>query len=327
MLQPPAYTFQSTVQQPIEDWALVAPSANFRNPPETTQYLPAGNYVRHTPEPSRKDIPEPEEDLGQEGEEDQKNDPDLVAKFESLALDEDKDTYPAELHTATTLPPPSRLEPKRHASEIPRFESEWFRHPTNTRDRLSGHSAQTSVSSTISATSLVAPPGLPPPPHPMAPTTTHMYIPHQPYTSYSSNNLMQVPAAVPMYQVPTAYYLCQPTVVPVAVPYPCFAYPQPTYSKVDPPRRYFSSKQQPYVMAPVAPAPSQEVSDMALALIKDYEHTGDYKKLAGQIAKLARLQSGSRFLQKEVDKADRPFLTFVLHEVLLCISLFFLSHW
>lgn len=111
------------------------------------------------------------------------------------------------------------------------------------------------------------------------------------------------------------YYVTQSAVMPIPIIYGYFSYPQVSYNKM-PPRRYQSSKQQIYPgVIPPSVLLESEVSTPALNRIKEYEKSGDIGKLAGEICKLARLQTGSRFLQKEVEKGSQAFLTFILNEV------------
>ena len=313
---PHEFTPSHTQRQPQVDWSSRTPPNAFHNMPDTTQYRSTGPYGKMPPEREGQYFMENRE-------EEDKADPDLMAKFESLALDEqdqNEDEHPAQLYYDYDVTPSKvRSEPKRHASEAQiGFEYEWKKNairppPGLNVDRHSGPSVKTNVSSSLSVTSLPLPPS-----QPLPPPRANVYM-HPPYSSYSSNCLPMVSAGIQLYPMP-GFYICQPTVVPVAMPYGCYTgYPQMTYKPE--PRRYLSSKQQPFhgpvQTPPQIPMPSSDSPDVVISIIKDYELTGEYKKLTGQIVELARLQSGSRFLQKEIDKGNNAFISFVLHEVII----------
>ncbi len=249
----------------------------------------------------------------------------LDCKLSSLCIDDDAHEYeehPAVLK-ATQAPPVQALEPRRHASEIPFFKSEWSRSPWRPKpalERDSAHSASTGVSSSLSLHNYTSP-GIPQPPglYPAAPQPS---IPSAPYyhPSYSSTTLMQPVMAMqnayaPMYQIPEYYAatLCQPVFVPVAVPYYQYAAPP----KCQPPARGYSSFTKLPVQTMSTPRKgSPDPEEGTHPLVQKFEENGrDCKILAGHVAKLGKSQSGSRFLQKEVEKADPAFLSFVVHEV------------
>lgn len=122
-----------------------------------------------------------------------------------------------------------------------------------------------------------------------------------------------------MYPIPS-YYVAQPNIMPIPVVYGYFNYPQVTYKMA--PRRYLSSRQQVYSeLIPTLDSGGSTLVEGALTVIKDYEKTGDFTKLTGKICKLAQLQAGSRFLQKEIERGGQEFLTFVIGEVLFDILL------
>jgi len=334
MMQLPPYAYQTSGAQPTISWSanpvIYQQELNINSGQIAPQYSTPEKYkipseVR-SPETEVQD-PEP----NSEDEEDNKNDPDLQAKFESLAIDDgDKDEHPAELNPPILIAPVSKLEPKRHSSEIPRLESEWKSpipykiSPEKIPERRSAHSPRTSktnVNSSLSETSFGLPPGLPTPLPKTSPQPQSQSFYAHPY-SYSSNNVIQplIQTGYQYYQMP-GYYLCQPAVIPMPMQYACYpSYPQQMTYKTEP-KRYFSSKQQPYIGNPLPNIVSDpEQTEYVLTVIKEYEDAKDYKKLSGHIAKLARLQSGSRFLQKEIEKADGPLLAFVLHEVFLIVN-------
>jgi hypothetical protein len=246
----------------------------------------------------------------------EKTDPDLLAKFESLALDEsDNEEYPAELRSSFK-PTRPRLEPKRHTSDLPRLLTEWNAGWSKQSPQPSTHSpqvSQTDLASVLPTGTANKPPGL---------SALHRHNCYQ--HPYSSNNLPQVISNVPVYPM-TSYYVSQPNMMPIPVVYGYFNYPQVPYKMT--PRRYLSSTylnnkqectQQVYPeLIPTSDTVGPIVAEGALAVIKEYEKSGDFTKLAGKICKLARLQAGSRFLQKEIERGGQGFLSFAIGEVVL----------
>lgn len=278
--------------QPTEKRVQIASPLNFPNTATTANYsIPTDYSDTHA---GRK-LSDNEE----------KTDPDLLAKFESLALDEsDNEEYPAELRSSAK-PARPRPEPKRHTSDLPRLLTEWNKGWAKTSPQPATYSprvSQTDLASVLPAPAPRNPPGL------AAPQRPACY-----QHPYSSNNLPQVVGNVPMYAMPN-YYVSQPSVMPVPVIYGYFNYPQVPYKPA--PRRYLSSTQQVYSgLAPASDSVGPIVAEGALAVIKEYEKSGDYTKLTGKICKLARLQAGSRFLQKEIERGGQGFLSFVIGEV------------
>eukprot|EP00826_Nyctotherus_ovalis_P064851 TRINITY_DN9521_c0_g1_i4.p1 TRINITY_DN9521_c0_g1~~TRINITY_DN9521_c0_g1_i4.p1 ORF type:complete len:276 (-),score=58.04 TRINITY_DN9521_c0_g1_i4:1019-1846(-) len=219
-------------------------------------------------------------------------DPDLLMRFNSLGLDDDEEQSAGpRRHASGTLPvrPPPKVRLKLSHGPLQLTGS--FKAPRNPRNTLS--------SSKVVNSSL-APPGLMLPPQ-----NPSFYIP------YSTNSLPQFVGTVPMCSMPQ-YYVWQPEIVPISVVYD---YPKP-HCKPEP-RRFFSSKKQvfPLVTEPLTTF-NTELSEKAIMLIKEYERTGNFKRLEGEIANLAKIQSGSRFLQKEVEKAGTEFFNFILQQVL-----------
>ncbi len=231
----------------------------------------------------------------------------LSSKFASLCMEEDSDEYdehPAVLQTTFTAPP-QRVEPRRHTSEIPFFQSEWSYSPWHpVRDRDSAQSASTTGTGVSSSHSLHAYVGtnIPQPPGLFPARTVAPSAYYQP--SYSATSLPQPVMSIPgqtymqMYQIPEYY----PAVV--AMP------PVPYYSYLPPESVGFSK-------APLAPVPkASETEEGTHPLVQKFEEGGkDLKILAGHVAKLAKCQNGSRFLQKEVEKGEPSFIAFVVHEV------------
>lgn len=265
---------------------------------------PAANYS----------IPTDYSDTQQErklSESEEKTDPDLLAKFESLAIDEsDNEEYPEGLRS-NIKPPRPRPEPKRHISDLPRLLTEWNagwgKNPQQSTT-YSPRVSQTDLASVLPTTTPIKPPGLSAPQRP----GTYQH-------PYSSSNLTQVVSNIPMYPIPS-YYVAQPNIMPIPVVYGYFNYPQVTYKMA--PRRYLSSRQQVYSeLIPTLDSGGSTLVEGALTVIKDYEKTGDFTKLTGKICKLAQLQAGSRFLQKEIERGGQEFLTFVIGEVLFDILL------
>jgi len=235
-------------------------------------------------------------------------DPDLLMRFNSLGLDDlDNEEDKA----------PQGIAPRRHASEMlalkqpnkmrPKLShdllhlTENFEAPRNPRE---AHSFSKAVMSKGFG-SVGEPPGLMPPTIQNPP----LYIP------YSTNGLPQFVGSVPMCSMPQ-YYVCQPEIVPVPVMYSYIDYPKVPCKPE--PRRFFSSKKQVYPLL-IKPfiSTNTELSEKAIMLIKEYEKSGDYKKLAGEVGNLAKVQSGSRFLQKEIEKGGSEFFHFILQEVTL----------
>lgn len=259
-------------------------------------------YVNDTP------IPNSSQPKLNPNDQEEKTDSDLLAKFNSFALDEsDSDEHPCELRTAEKFPRP-HLEPKRHTSELPRLLTEWNIgwSKLNNSPTRSPRSMQTELS-----TGPIKPHGKPPGLAP--PNTQRPPYMHHPYSSNNLTQVIQTQGNIPMYNIP-GYYLYQPTVVPVPMVYGYYNYPQMNY-KMEP-QTYLNSTQQPYAgPIPNGIPPTSEISEAILALIKEYEKSGDFTKLSGEVRKLARLQSGSRFLQKEIEKTNPGFFAFVLKEI------------
>ena len=245
------------------------------------------------------------------------NDPELLAKFKSLDIDElDDDKYPSELLTSSNTPQPQfKVEPRRHASDFSLLKIESRPFPRKTQQTINAQrGARNSFSSSKVFGSFGVPPGL-------ASNTTHKQVPASMYMQhpYSSTNLNQFPGPMPIYPIPQ-YYVCQPQVIPVPMVYGCYNYPQVPH-KPEPRRNSsFMKSTNPMIFEPIQNIPP-ELSESAIALIKYYEKTGDYAKLSGEIFNLAKIQSGSRFLQNELDKGNSGFITFLLKEVFPSLSL------
>jgi len=239
----------------------------------------------------------------------EKADLDLLAKFESLALDEsDNEEYPAELRSSFK-PSRPRLEPKRHTSDLPRLLTEWNAGWAKKSPQSSTYSprvSQTDLASVLPIGTPNKPPGL--------------SAPHRPNCYQhpsSSNNLPQVVGNMPVYPM-TSYYVSQPNIMPIPVVYGYFNYPQVPYKMA--PRRYLSSKQQVYSgLISASNLTRPIIPEDALTIIKEHEKSGDFTKLAGKVCKLARLQAGSRFLQKEIERGGQGFLSFVIKEVVFAV--------
>jgi len=137
------------------------------------------------------------------------------------------------------------------------------------------------------------------------------FVPHSnAFGTRSTTNLSQVVSTLPYYPVPQ-YYGFQPEMVPVQMLYGYYDYPTKPVQK-----KYFSSKNQiPSLLSEQTNA-SAELTEKAIILMKEYENSGDYKKLEGEVSGIAKVQSGSRFLQQELDKSDPEFFNFILQEVL-----------
>jgi hypothetical protein len=127
--------------------------------------------------------------------------------------------------------------------------------------------------------------------------------------SQGTTNLLQVVGTLPLYSVPQ-YYGYQAEMVPVPVLYGYYDYPSKSM-----PKRYFRSKKQVASFLPETSI-STELTEKAIILMKEYESSGDYKKLEGEVSGMAKVQSGSRFLQEELDRPNPEFLNFILQEVL-----------
>lgn len=136
---------------------------------------------------------------------------------------------------------------------------------------------------------------------------------YDPYAStmarQSTGALPQYFGNVPIYSVPQ-YYAWQPEAVPTPVLYGYYDYP-----KAGKQRKYSGARKQVFSTTDVVTNVSSELSEKALLLVKEYETSGDHRKLAGAISDLAKVQSGSRFLQKELGKSNSDFLAFVIREV------------
>lgn len=218
-------------------------------------------------------------------------DPDLLMRFNSLGLDDDEEQGAGpKRHASEVLPvrPPPKVRPKLSHGPLQLTGS--FKAPRYPRNTLS--------SSKVVNSSL-APPGLMP-----QPQNPPFYIP------YGASSLPQFVGTVPVCSMPQ-YYVWQPEIVPIPVVYD---YPK-IHCKPEP-RRFFSSKKQvfPLVTEPLTSF-NTELSEKAIMLIREYERTGNFKRLEGEIANLAKVQSGSRFLQKEVEKASTEFFNFILQQV------------
>lgn len=252
---------------------------------------------------------DPSNFYGYEDVQEERTDPDLLMRFNSLGLNELDDEDEKIAQTPG---------PHRHASEIVSLK-ETFEVPSKLPHgslqftgsfKVPRNPHNTFASSKV-LTSNIAPPRL------VSPTiqNTPLYIP------YSTNNLSQSMSTIPLCSVPQ-YYVCQPEFVHIPMMYGYY-----DYAKVTPkpePRKFLSSKKQAYPLRSptVSELPATvctELSEKAVTLIKEYERSGDYVILAGEIGKLAKVQSGSRFLQKEVEKADNEFLLFMLKEVCLLL--------
>lgn len=231
----------------------------------------------------------------------EKTDPDLLMRFNSLGLNEldDEDEKVAQTpgprrHASEMLPQKEPLKVRSKLSHGPLQLTGSFKAPRNPRNTFS---------SSKTLTSSIAPPGL----MPQTSQNPTLYVP------YSTNNLPQFMGSIPLCPVPQ-YYVCQPEFVPVPMMYGYYDYAK--VARKPEPRRFLSSNKQVYPMVSESPATiCTELSEKAIMLIKEYERSGDYTTLTGEIGKLAKVQSGSRFLQKEVEKADDEFLIFMLKEV------------
>ena len=235
-------------------------------------------------------------------------DPDLLAKFESFALDEsDPDEYPT-APLPTNVSQNIELEPRRHVSELSYFSPK--RKPKlKLSQEHPNYSSPRKVPNATSSSKLVSSFGIPPPGlAPPRPPDPHVYAQH----TYSSNNLNQYMGNMQMYPM-QQYYVCQPQPMPIPMIYGCYTYPEINCKQR--PQRYYSSTSQIYQGNTDNGFIINEASEATMRLIRDYERSGDYTKLAGKIRNLAKLQSGSRFLQKELDKADNKFFDFILNEV------------
>eukprot|EP00826_Nyctotherus_ovalis_P057726 TRINITY_DN7901_c0_g1_i1.p1 TRINITY_DN7901_c0_g1~~TRINITY_DN7901_c0_g1_i1.p1 ORF type:complete len:309 (+),score=21.01 TRINITY_DN7901_c0_g1_i1:71-997(+) len=230
--------------------------------------------------------------------EDLKDDPELLRRFGSLNLD-DLD------YTAAAFEGQG-IEPRRHASELIRSGSGVKVRPKLSHGPLQGtandkglRSPRNIFSSTKDLGSSAFPPGLRP-----------LMGRNPPYAPYSSNNVTQFIGGIPLCTMPQ--YIYQPEILSVPMVYGYYS-EVPRRSE---PRRYFSSKKQ-LLLLGSEPSTSlhAELSEKSLMSMKMYEKTGDYKKLEGEICSIAKVQRGSRFLQKELDKADSEFLKFILNEV------------
>jgi hypothetical protein len=218
------------------------------------------------------------------------DDPDLLMRFNVLGLD-DLDSEQVvggsnpRRHASESLHPRSTVKVRPKLSHGPLQENTSFRAPKNPRNTFS--------SKEISSTSI--PPGLRPPRNPS------LFVP------YSSNNVTQYMRPVPVCTMPQ--YLVPSPVV--------YSYYHRLPDKPEP-RRYFSTQVFPaHSKSPINT--NTELSEKAILLIKEYERSGDYKKLAGEISNLAKIQSGSRFLQSEIEKSDAEFFDFILKEVNLML--------
>jgi hypothetical protein len=242
--------------------------------------------------------------------ENERTDPDLLMRFNSLGLNDLDNEESKEVsgitprrHASEMVPPKQPIKVRPKLSHGPLHLAESFKTPRNPRETYSSSKAVTSAGfGTVGR-----PPGL------MPPTAQSQPL----YTPYSANNLPQFVGSIPMCPVPQ-YYVCQPEIVPVPVMYGYIDYPKVPCKPE--PRRFFSSKKQVYpLLTEPSTTTSTELSETTIMLLKEYEKSGDYKKLAGKIGNLAKLQSGSRFLQKQVEKAGSEFFYFILQEVtLLC---------
>lgn len=258
----------------------------------------------------------------------------IGSRLSSLRLDQDKGEYeehPAVLRTTLTVPT-QNLEPKRHTSEIPLFNSEWPRSSWQHKRVQEQDSAQSaSTTGTVAGISsshslhtyttgvIPQPPGLYPSrqqqPSMQPPTSASYYHP-----SYSSTTLLQpmMPmqnAYVPtMYQIPEYYPMCQPVIAFPVATMPYYQYnPQPRCQPVS--GTYSSFTKLPSAVGQAMQVP--ETEEGTHPLVQKYEENGkDPKVLVGHIAKLSKSQTGSRFLQKEIEKGEPTFIAMVLHEVL-----------
>lgn len=230
--------------------------------------------------------------------EDLKDDPELLRRIGSLNLSDPN-------YTAAAFEGQG-IEPRRHASELvrsgpgvkvrPKLSHGPLHEPANDK---APRNPRNIFSSSKELGSPAFPPGLRPP------------MGRNPqYAPYSSNNVTQFVGGIPLCTVPQ--YIYQAEILPVPVMYGYYS----EIPRRPEPRRYFSSKKQ--VLPPGAePSASihTELSERSIMSMKMYEKTGDYKKLEGEICNIAKVQRGSRFLQKELEKADSKFLDFILSEV------------
>jgi len=137
------------------------------------------------------------------------------------------------------------------------------------------------------------------------------FVPHSnAFATRSTTNLSQVVSTLPFYPVPQ-YYGFQPEMVPVQMFYGYYNYPSRPIQK-----KYTSSKNQIPSLLSEQTNVSAELTEKTIILMKEYESSGDYKKLEGEVSGMVKVQSGSRFLQQELDKSDPKFFNFILQEVL-----------
>lgn len=235
----------------------------------------------------------------------EKMDANFITRFGSMGLDD-----------KMNLAGKEATEPRRHVSELP------YNLPPKVYPKLSyspyqkleNPEPQSNPRSFLSTTEVpsITPPGL-------IPSMNANATPYVPYnntiTRQSTSNLSQHLNPIPLYPVPQ-YYSYQPEMVPYPVLYGYYNYPE-THVKPEP-RRFFSSKKQTSSALVEQPATIYtELSEKAIMLVKEYERSGDCTKLKGEVNNIAKVQSGSRFLQNELDKSNPEFLTFILQEVIL----------
>lgn len=228
-------------------------------------------------------------------------DPDLIMRFNALGLneldvDQPTENYGPKRHASELLHtrPLSKVRPKLSHGAL--IETGSFKVPRSPRSTFSSKEIDTSG----------VPSGYRPP---ILRNSSYF----APYTSYSSNNVTQFMGPIPMCTM-APYYVCQPEIVPIPMVYNYTSYYPEVQSKPEP-RRYFSSKKQVFPLPQEQLTTHTESSERIIMLIREFERSGDYKKLVGEISNLAKVQSGSRFLQKEVEEASSEFFDFLLAEV------------